>query len=72
MKGISEFSRQIPGTRGNFHWPVRFDILDGYVGISQLHPAGGQWERVLLSPNQVSALAKFLGEKKAGLLRRPR
>lgn len=70
MKGITEYSKKIPGAPGNFQWPVNFDLTDGFLGIDQEHPSAGD-ERVLLCPRQVAALLEFLREKKSGLLHPP-
>lgn len=59
-KGITEYSKKIPGERGNYKWPVQFDITDKYVRIVQLDGEKVK-DVVLLSPGQVRALLKFVG-----------
>ncbi len=70
MKGIIEYSEKIPGAKGNYGWPVRYDLTDGYLGISQ-YTGEAPMDHVLLSPRQVLALVEFV-QRKAGLLRRPK
>jgi len=64
IRGIRDnsirYSDNIDGDAGNYGWRVQFDILGGYLGITQL--AGGRTERVLLSPAQVRALLAFYDE----------
>lgn len=56
------YSKDIPGTEGNYNWSVRFDSTDGFLGITQMK-ANGEIERVLLSPRQVKALKAFVTRK---------
>ena len=59
-------SRKIPGAKGNYYWPVRFDWhADGRIGISQGHdkPWSGHTERVLLSPKEARELVIFINAK---------
>jgi len=56
-RGISYYSHDIKGERGNYEWSARFDFTDGYVGINQ---DGNETQRVLLSPKQVKALIAFI------------
>jgi hypothetical protein len=58
------YSNDVKGDCGNYGWPVNFDITDGYVGINQVRE-DGESDRVLLSPKQVAALAKFVAEHKS-------
>lgn len=60
--GRTTYSEMIKGTHGNFNWPVRFDLGDGYVGITQFDGDGAVADRVLLSPEQVRELLAFLGK----------
>lgn len=65
MPGDTRYSEEIEGARGNYDWPVRFDVTDGYIGITQTHEPEAPHEqrtieRVLLSPKQVEALLDFL------------
>ncbi len=62
-------SDKIAGDEGNYEWSVRFDKTHrdqitpvdrlGYIGITQ-YKDGGEIERVILSPNQVWELKKFI------------
>ncbi len=52
--GITTYSDKIAGERRNFDLPARFDVTDGFLGISQEH------DRVLLSPKQIKELILFL------------
>jgi hypothetical protein len=56
--GTTEYSAEIEGTTGNYNYPVRFDITDGFLGVDQTKD--GQIERVLLSPQQVKELIAFV------------
>jgi len=58
-KNEVEYSEKIEGTRGNYHWPVRFDYHGGFVGIDQWD-GDKITDRVLLSPVQVKALISFV------------
>lgn len=53
-----KYSEQIAGDKGNYDWPVRFDVHNGYIGITQWNDGSG--DRVLLSPGQLAELRKFL------------
>ncbi|KKN39248.1 hypothetical protein LCGC14_0745310 [marine sediment metagenome] len=65
MSDITRYSDTIPGTEGNYTWPVRFDkTTGGYLGITQEHDGGEPSERVLLSRRQVSALIAFYQGKR--------
>lgn len=59
----TKYSEKVEGNDSNYKWAVRFDIDNGYLGINQYHSSdeGNKIERVLLSPKQVRALAKFCG-----------
>jgi hypothetical protein len=59
----TRYSEEIPGSRGNYDWGVRFDRHNGYLGINQWNDEG--LERILLSPKQVKALLEFIGAEKA-------
>lgn len=56
--GITDYSDRIPGQSRNHDWPVRFDVTDGCLGISQ-YEGDDLKDRVLLSPEQVRALIEF-------------
>lgn len=65
MNGRTEYSGLLAGSRGNYGWPVRFDLSDGsLLGITQLDESGNVKDRVLLSPKQVRALLDFIGQKR--------
>ena len=59
MGDITTYSVKVPGDARNHQLPVVFDDTDGYIGITQ---DGG---RVLLSPEQVKALLRFLKAPKS-------
>lgn len=56
------YSEPVPGDAGNYKWAVRFDNIDGYIGINQT--SNGTLNRVLLSRRQIKALMKFAGVPK--------
>lgn len=61
VKGETKYSKQIEGDRANYYWPVRFDVTDGFVGITQYQSTtNDKIERVLLSPVQVKQLISFV------------
>lgn len=60
--GITTYSKDIPGARGNYEWPVRFDVTDGFVGVTQFD-GNKVKDRVLLSPEQVKKLIAFIKSK---------
>lgn len=60
-KGETVYSETVEGRRGNYHWPAKFDLADGYLGVTQ-KKNDLPMERVLLSPKQVKALLAFLRE----------
>lgn len=62
-RGITRYSERIKGNRGNFNWPVRFDLTDGYLGITQMEGESVN-DRVLLSPTQVQELLDFVSKTK--------
>lgn len=57
-KGTTVYGEKIKGARGNYNWPVRFDVTDGYLGVTQ-YDGDTVKDRVLLSPAQVRELLKF-------------
>ena len=61
--GCTRYSDEIPGARGNYKWPARFDLTDGFLGISQSEN-GKVKDRVLLSPQQVQEMIAFVGGRK--------
>ena len=63
-RDITYYSEKIDGARGNYHWAVRLDITNGYLGITQFDGEAIK-DRVLLSPTQVAELLEFVGAQKA-------
>ena len=57
-RGRVYYSAEIEGAHGNYAWPVEFDVVDGYIGITQR--THRNIERVLLSPAQFRALVAFV------------
>ena len=60
----TDYSTEFTGTERNYHMTARFDLQDGYVGISQ-RDSDGRLERVLLAPSQVRELIRFVSVKHA-------
>lgn len=60
--GLTKYSEQVEGNTGNHKLPARFDMTDGYLGITQTE--GDRTDRVLLSPKQVAELLAFVGKSK--------
>ena len=66
--GMTMYSGEVQGDKGNFEWVVSFDktgkrgSTKGYLGITQLEE-GKVTDRVLLSIDQVKELQKFLRKK---------
>lgn len=58
-KGITEYSKEVPGCKGNYGWTAQFDITDGFLRIVQKDGPDIK-EAVLLSPRQVKAMLAFL------------
>jgi hypothetical protein len=58
MKGRTYYSDKVKGARGNYNWLARYDLTDGYLGISQIEGDKVK-DRVLLSPKQVKELIEF-------------
>lgn len=63
--GKIDYSADVAGDAGNFNSSVRFDLTGGYVGITQREDYDGCVERVLLTPEQVRALIRFVAVKHA-------
>lgn len=59
---MTHYSAEVDGDRGNSQQRVRFDVTDGYVGITQWPGPDAPASRVLLSPAQLTALRAFLRE----------
>lgn len=57
-EGLTIYSDAVEGETGNWDWRVKFDITDGYIGITQWNDDSS--DRVLLSPRQVQALKRFI------------
>jgi len=59
---ITTYSAKIPGVRGNYGWPIRFDLSnDGFLGITQFDGEAVK-DRILLSPRQVKELLTFVNK----------
>lgn len=58
--GVTYYSDELVGDRGNYWWSARYDVTRGHLGISQTTEKGRPTERVLLSPYQIKELKKFL------------
>lgn len=60
--GRTRYTEVIPGQRGNDDRSVRFDLTDGYLGVTAFQRVGSMSvsARVLLSPYQLAALLKFV------------
>ena len=63
--GSTYYSEKIEGDAGNYYWLARFDVTDGYVGITQLEGTHVK-DRVLLSSEQFRALVAFVKRVKHG------
>ena len=61
--GTTTYSDKVKGDRGNYSWIARFDLTDGYLGITQFDGEAVK-DRVLLSPAQLQELLDFIGNKK--------
>lgn len=61
--GRTHYSEKLKGARGNCNLQARFDVTDGYLGITQFE-GEAVTDRVLLSPEQAQALFDFVGKKK--------
>lgn len=60
----TKYSEKITGERRNYNWAVRFDITgNGFVGITQ-YDGDTVKDRVLLSPDQVAKLSRFVSSAK--------
>jgi hypothetical protein len=60
---VTTYSEKIKGNPGNYGWQVRFDLADGYLGITQFDGETVK-DRVLLSPAQIRELVNFTAGKK--------
>lgn len=61
--GLTRYSEKIAGDRGNHGRAARFDLTDGYLGVTQTEGCAVK-DRVLLSPAQVKELLTFVGHQK--------
>lgn len=61
-KGITTYSNKIAGEKRNYDLPVRFDLTDGFLGITQFEGDVVK-DRALLSPKQVRELVDFIGSQ---------
>lgn len=59
-EGTTNYSSRISGNPRQHNRPVKFDVTDGYVGISSYEADGKVIDRVLLSPSQWKTLVKFV------------
>jgi hypothetical protein len=62
--GRTTYSEKIKGARGNYGWLARFDLTNGYLGITQFD-GEKVCDRALLSPTQVQELLEFIGSRKS-------
>lgn len=62
-RGQTTYSEKVNGIPGNYDWEVRFDLTDGFLGITQ-YDGEAVKDRVLLSPGQVRELVNFISGKK--------
>lgn len=62
-RGTTRYSDKVPGAEGNYRHAARFDVTNGYIGITQWTDASV--ERVLLSPAQMRALVAFVTRKRS-------
>jgi hypothetical protein len=58
--GNYRYSKEIAGDKGNYGWPVTFDVTQTYVGINQQDESGRITDRVLLTAAQYKALVAFV------------
>jgi hypothetical protein len=64
-RGITDYSERVEGEMRNHEHTCRFDVTDGFIGITQFEGDGTQvTDRVLLSPRQFTALLAFLKRAK--------
>ena len=63
MSGITRYSIVVKGSAGNYRRDARFDVTEGYVGISVYEAGGNVIQRVFLTPKQFEALKAFVRRK---------
>lgn len=61
-KGETVYSETVKGHARNWRRDARFDKTDGFIGISMFED-GKCDDRVLLSPQQIRELFKFVGRR---------
>ena len=54
-----KYTDKLKGDKGNYGWVARFDLSNGYLGITEWLD-DNKIERILLCPAQVEALQEFL------------
>lgn len=62
--GLTKYSRLVGGTRANHNLSARFDLTDGFLGITQFDSNTKKSERVLLNRKQVAEMLQFINGKK--------
>ncbi len=60
MSGRTRYSAVVKGSTGNWRRDVRFDVTNGYVGITAYEIGDAPIQRVLLTPKQFEALKAFV------------
>jgi hypothetical protein len=60
-RGITYYSDHVNGDAGNWNRKARFDVVDGYVGITT-YENDTVVDRALLSPKQYKALKEFINK----------
>jgi hypothetical protein len=59
----TRYSIRVKGNKSNYFLDAQFDLTsDGYLGITQ------DKDRVLLTPDQIATLVKFLGSRARNVL----
>lgn len=58
--GHYRYSKEIAGDKGNYRWPVSFDVTQTYIGINQKGEDVNISNRVLLTAAQYKALVAFV------------
>lgn len=64
VRGRTYYSEKIKGDSGNYDFVVRFDVTDGYIGLTQ-YDGEEVKDRILLSPSQVTEFLNFARGKKS-------
>lgn len=64
-RGVTDYSDPVVGEWRNHGHTARFDVTDGFIGITQYDGDGATvTDRVLLSPSQWSELVAFVDAAK--------